>query len=198
MPVGPDVSTEQLAADLARVLVELRNLVVPPTALDDPALRWYRAEPLITIDRSIRNDLSECRKLRGLDLDIDACLRVWEHAMDTFDDEPRKSPHWLHGDLFAEDLLLRDGRLAAVLDFGGLSIGDPTVDLVAGWELLDPHSRNTFRSAVGVDDVTWIRGRAWALAIGVMTFPYYWNSMPDRCSSRLEMVRAVLGDAQTD
>ena len=48
------------------------------------------------------------------------------------------SPLWLHGDLLAENLLVRQGELAAVLDFGGLAVGDPTVDLVVAWELLDP------------------------------------------------------------
>jgi aminoglycoside phosphotransferase (APT) family kinase protein len=101
---------------------------------------------------------------------------------------------WYHGDLLAENLLVRDGRLAAVLDFGGLSVGDPTVDLVVAWELLDPGARATFRDAVDVDDATWLRGRAWALALAVMTFPYYWTSMPARCADRLSLARAVLAD----
>ncbi len=104
-------------------------------------------------------------------------------------------PRWYHGDLLAENLLVRDGRLAALLDFGGLSVGDPTIDLVVAWELLDTSSRDVFRQAVGVDDDTWQRGRAWALALALMTFPYYWRTMPDRCASRLAMARSVLADA---
>ena len=72
-----------------------------------------------------------------------------------------------------------------MLDFGGLSVGDPTVDLVVGWDVLDPAGREVFRSLLGIDEVTWLRGRAWALAIAVMTFPYYWHTMPDRCAARL-------------
>ena len=49
------------------------------------------------------------------------------------------------GDLAAENLLVRDGALTAVLDFGGLSVGDPTVDLVVAWEVLDPPARELFR-----------------------------------------------------
>ncbi|MBA3233318.1 MAG: phosphotransferase [Propionibacteriales bacterium] len=101
---------------------------------------------------------------------------------------------WYHGDLLAENLLVRDGRLAAVLDFGGLSIGDPTVDLVAAWEILDPAARELLRTSLGLDDATWLRARAWALALAVMTFPYYSRTMPARCANRLAMARALLDE----
>ena len=90
--------------------------------------------------------------------------------------------------------MVDDGRLRAVLDFGCLSVGDPTIDLHGAWELLDPVGRRRFRARLGVDDAEWLRGRAWALSIAVMTFPYYWHTMPQRCASRLVMARAVLAD----
>lgn len=102
---------------------------------------------------------------------------------------------WVHGDLLAENLLLSESRLTAVLDFGGLCVGDPTVDLVVGWEVLDPSGRELFRSTLDVDEVTWLRGRAWALAIAVVTFPYYWHTMPKRRAARLAMAHAVVDDA---
>lgn len=76
-------------------------------------------------------------------------------------------------DLLAANLLVRNGRLAAVLDFGGLAVGDPTVDLVAEWVL----------------------GRSWALAIAVITIAYYWRSMPERCAGRFDPAQQVLMDA---
>ncbi len=103
-------------------------------------------------------------------------------------------PRWFHGDLNAENLLVRKGRLAAVLDFGGLAVGDPTIDLLPAWEVLDAPARAVFRDATGVDEATWLRGRGWALALAVMTFPYYWGTMPQRCASRLAMARSVLAD----
>ena len=106
------------------------------------------------------------------------------------------APRWHHADLVAENLLVRDDdRLAGVLDFGGLAIGDPTVDLVVAWDVLDPAARGVFRDLLGVDDATWLRGRGWALALGLMTFPYYWSTMPSRCAQRLAMSKAVLADA---
>ena len=193
----PEVSgrSAALARDLAAVVRALRALPVPPDALDDPELRWYRGEPLAAMDGTTRGYLADCRRLADLDLDLDACERVWDAAMRLPGVDTVVEPRWLHGDLLAENLLVRDGRLAAVLDFGGLAVGDPTVDLIVAWEVLDASRRAVFRSALAVDEATWLRGRAWALAIAVMTLPYYWHTMPARCAARLAMARAVLDDA---
>ena len=80
------------------------------------------------------------------------------------------------------------------LILGGLAVGDPAVDLMVAWELLDPSGREELRVELEVDDATWLRGRAWALAVAVMTLPYYWHTMPGRCADRLVMARAVLSD----
>ncbi|MGH3475832.1 MAG: aminoglycoside phosphotransferase family protein [Nocardioidaceae bacterium] len=189
-------SRKLLARDLAAVVRALRELEVPPQARTDAALRWYRAEPLTAIDSDIRAYAEQCRSVPNLDLDIDAVLLVWEAAMAAAADGATPATQWLHGDLFAENLLVRNGRLAAVLDFGGLAVGDPTVDLVVAWELLDPESRALFRTEAGLDDHTWLLGRAWALALAVMTFPYYWHTMPERCAGRLAIARQVLMDAE--
>lgn len=189
--------TAALANDLAAVVAGLRELPVPPAAMEDPHLRWYRGDPLAAMDGTTRRYLTECRELPDLDLDLKACMRLWDAAMDLPDTGAPVEPRWLHGDLLAENLLVRDSRLAAVLDFGGLAVGDPTVDLVVAWEVLNPAQRAVFRSVLDVDELTWLRGRAWALAIATMTFPYYWHTMPDRCGMRLAMARAVLDDAES-
>ena len=103
-------------------------------------------------------------------------------------------PRWIHTDLLAENNLIRHGRLAAVLDFGALAIGHPSVDQIGAWELLGARDRDVFRSTLNVDGGDWVWGRAWAFAIAVMTFPYYWHTMPTRCAHRLVMARAVLDD----
>ena len=147
------------------------------------------------MDDTTRHNVAACRDISGLDLDLDAALRIWEEAMALPETGPGSTPRWYHGDLLAENLLVRDGRLAAVLDFGALAVGDPTVDLIVAWEVLDPASREVFRRAVGVDETSWLRGRAWALSLALITFPYYWSTMPDRCASRLAVTRSVLADA---
>lgn len=190
-PVAPGSGSAELARDLAAVVLALRDLPVSTEAVADASLRWYRGEPLASRDADTRADLATCRGL-GLDLDLDLAEDLWSAAMALPAGEERLG--WYHGDLVAENLLHRDRRLTAVLDFGGLGVGDPTVDLVVAWDVLDAPSRDVFRAALGVDDATWLRGRAWALCIALMTFPYYGSTMPDRCASRLAMARAVLED----
>jgi len=191
---GAGMTTTALVHDLARVIAALRHLPVPPDARADPALRSYRGGPLAAADASIRQYLVDCRALDGLDLDLDVCERVWDTGLTVPGADAVGPPRWLHGDLLSENLLTRNNRLSALLDFGGLAIGDPAVDLLIAWELLDPPGRAFFHSIVGVDEPTWLRGRAWALAIAAMTFPYYWNTMPERCADRLAMAHAVLAD----
>ena len=190
---GPTRSA--LARDLAAVVTALRDIQVPHSALADRQLRWYRGAPLGSMDDITRGYLAACQDISGLDLDLDAARRIWEEAMALPETGSGSEPRWFQGDLMAENLLVRGGRLAAVLDFGGLAVGDPTVDLIVAWEVLDPASRDVFRRAVGVDETSWLRGRAWALSLALGTFPYYWNTMPDRCASRLAVVRSVLADA---
>ena len=184
-----------LALDLAAVVTSLRGIQVPVSALVDPQLRSYRGAPLQSMDDTTRGNLAACWDISALDLDLDAALRVWEEAMALPETGSGSEPGWYHGDLMAENLLMRGGRLTAVLDFGVLAVGDPTVDLIAAWEVLDPAARDVFRRAVGSDETSWLRGRAWALSLALMTFPYYWTTMPDRCASRLAVVRSVLADA---
>jgi aminoglycoside phosphotransferase (APT) family kinase protein len=71
---------------------------------------------------------------------------------------------WFHGDVAVDNLLVRDGRLPAVIDFGTSGVGDPACDLVIAWTLLDGASRACFRERLGVDAGTWARGRGWRSA----------------------------------
>lgn len=70
---------------------------------------------------------------------------------------------WVHGDLSAGNLLVQEGRLRAVIDFGMLGVGDPACDLSIAWTLFQGQSREAFRAMLPLDLGTWARGRAWAL-----------------------------------
>jgi aminoglycoside phosphotransferase (APT) family kinase protein len=191
-PVDP--RRGDLAVDLAEVVKALAQAEVPREAVNDPDLHSYRGEPLATMDGVTRQNMERCRALGDFEFDVDAAGRLWDEAMRLPGATDRPTPRWYHGDLAAENLLVRDGRLAALLDFGGLSIGDPAVDLAVAWEVLDPPAREMFRRQVGVDDVTWLRGRAWALSITLMIW-YYWSTMAARRASRVAVGRNVLADA---
>jgi aminoglycoside phosphotransferase (APT) family kinase protein len=73
------------------------------------------------------------------------------------------TPRWFHGDVALGNLLLRDGRLSAVLDFGTSGVGDPACDLAIAWTAFSGESRSAFRAGLDLDEETWARGRGWAL-----------------------------------
>jgi aminoglycoside phosphotransferase (APT) family kinase protein len=97
----------------------------------------------------------------------EAVLGVWADAVAA---GWHGEPVWFHGDVAEGNLLLRDGRLAAVIDFGTCGVGDPACDAVIAWTLLRGEARAAFRDALGADDATWARGRGWALWKALITY----------------------------
>jgi aminoglycoside phosphotransferase (APT) family kinase protein len=99
-------------------------------------------------------------------IDADAAAAVWDAALAA---PWQGSPVWLHGDVSAGNLLVKDGHLSAVIDFGCMGVGDPACDLSIAWTLLREDSRDAFRAALPLDRATWARGRGWALWKGLIT-----------------------------
>lgn len=117
---------------------------------------FFRGGRLATYDEEAR------RAIRALDgeIDVSAAMQIWEGALAT---EWQRGPVWVHGDMSAGNLLVRDGRLAAVIDFGSMAAGDPACDVAIAWTFFSAETRPVLRSALRVDDATWQRGRGWAL-----------------------------------
>lgn len=91
-----------------------------------------------------------------------------QHAWaDGLEAAPSDEQVWVHGDLHPGNLLVRDGSLVALIDFGDVTSGDPAYDLASAWMLFDPPGRAEFRASTGsrYDDATWVRARAWAAYI---------------------------------
>jgi aminoglycoside phosphotransferase (APT) family kinase protein len=82
-------------------------------------------------------------------------------------------PVWHHGDLDVRNWLVRDGRIAGVVDWGSMGVGDPAVDVMVAWKLHSPAARDAFRKALPTDDATWERARGWALSQAVAILAYY-------------------------
>lgn len=196
---GPEDPAEtwrvQLANDLADFIIALRAIDLPDVSAIDSQLRGYRGRSLAEFDRQVQIYIDDCRALEDLDLDLDASLAIWNDSLELPGASTTADDRWYHSDLVAENLLMNNGRLTGVLDFGGLCVGDPTIDLHGAWELFDSSARDVFRDKLGVDDAEWLRGRAWALAIALGAMAYYWNKMPGRMRDRLAMARSVLADA---
>ena len=89
----------------------------------------------------------------------DAVTALWNSAIEA--PAWHGPPVWVHGDLRPRNLLAEQGRLSAVIDFGGLGVDDPACDVMAAWMFLSAETRNVFRAALQVDHATWVRGRGW-------------------------------------
>lgn len=93
-------------------------------------------------------------------IDMKSVIEIWETALAT---SWNKLPMWVHGDISISNLLVKEGQLSAVIDFGGLAVGDPACDLAITWTLFKGESREVFRRMLPLDAETWVRGRAWTL-----------------------------------
>ncbi len=125
-------------------------------------------------------------------IDTDAVTVAWEAALKAaaWDRPPGVDPRRSH----TWEPAGRTGRLSAVIDFGGLGVGDPACDLMAGWTLFSGESRDVFHAALSVDDATWARGRGWALSWALIYIPYYLDSNPAGVSTARHATDEVLAD----
>lgn len=99
-------------------------------------------------------------------IDVAVATEIWEAALAT---SWHRAPVWVHGDISAGNMLVQNGRLSAVIDFGGVVVGDPACDLVIAWTLFEGESRALFHSLLPLDAETWARGRAWTLWKALIT-----------------------------
>ncbi|WP_380158332.1 aminoglycoside phosphotransferase family protein [Kineococcus sp. R86509] len=157
--IGAEGDPVRFALDLADFLTALQQ--IDPT--DGPAPgthNWFRGGTLRTYDATTQNALQTLEGRPDVDIDVELARAVWASALDA---RWNRVPVWFHGDIAAGNLLLREGRLGAVIDFGTCGVGDPACDLAGAWTLLGTAARVAFRDRMDVDEGTWARGRGWAL-----------------------------------
>jgi aminoglycoside phosphotransferase (APT) family kinase protein len=117
---------------------------------------FHRGGDLRVYDEQTRSSIAKL----GDRIDGALALAVWEQALAS---RWEAAPIWVHGDIAVGNLLLRDGRLSAIIDFGTCAVGDPACDLVISWLFLDEPARRAFRATLPFDAGTWARARGWAL-----------------------------------
>ncbi|MFF5175296.1 aminoglycoside phosphotransferase family protein [Micromonospora sp. NPDC000089] len=101
-----------------------------------------------------------------------------------------------HGDLIPGNVLVADGRLAGVIDVGGAGPADPALDLICAWHLLEAGPRQVLRDALGCDDLTWARGRAWAFAQSMGLVWYYVETNPMMYRTGRRTLERILADEE--
>ncbi len=173
---------QQFTDDLVQLLLAFQRMRLPdgPPASRNGEL-WRR-------DGVVRAAIAAL----PADLDAAAITRLWEATMAVPEwDGP---PVWLHPDLAPGNLLLRNNRLAAVIDLAGVGVGDPACHLPVAWNLLPANMRPRFRTLVQADDATWERGRGWALSVALLQLPYYLHTNPPLVASSRRVIGELLAE----
>ncbi len=159
------------AADLAEFVRTLHAVDLMGARRAD-RLGWYRGGPLGDTAEWIGGCFDQCRTYSELDLDLDRLEQLWRDGLSLPD--PTEPHVWLHGDLKPSNLLARGGRLTAVIDFGALSVGLPAAE---------------------IDELTWLRARAWSIVVGISGVSYYRTTNPSFVAECLTRLRTVLADS---
>lgn len=143
------------AKDLAHFLSALHKIPTGGGPRPGPN-NFYRGGDLAQYDEEMRKAI---HVLNGK-IDHKAVSEIWEKALAS---SWEKTPVWVHGDISAGNLLTKNGKLCAVIDFGQMAVGDPACDLMINWTLFKKESRKIFHEMLPFDEGTWTRARAWTL-----------------------------------
>ena len=157
---------QDLTADLVQLIQAFHKIELPGGPISNRGVLFS------TYEQETRASLQQ---LEGM-IDVKAATTIWEEALQL----PKWSERavWVHGDLSPGNLLMQNGRLSAVIDFGNLGIGDPACDLIIAWNFLSARQREAFRKGLELDAATWLRGRGWALSCALVALPYYKETNP--------------------
>ncbi len=128
------------------------------------------------------------------EIDVGAAERLWNAALGAapYADAPR----WIHADLHRGNLVVRDGRLVAVIDWGLSGAGDPAFDAAAAWSVFEGEAREAFLDALHADPAMRDRARGWTLAWTVNALAYYRDGLnPALTATCRRILRGLLSDA---
>jgi aminoglycoside phosphotransferase (APT) family kinase protein len=173
----------QLAEDVATFVLALQRVETngaPPAGV--------RGGPIGVTDEFTRSAIA---RLDGL-IDTRRALAVWEQAISA---RPLTAPPvWVHADLLPGNLVVRDGRIAGVIDWSAAGVGDPACDAMVAWAM-PPAARAQYRAALNIDEDTWARGRGWAIEQAAHFIPYYATTIPDGVAAARRRLDAAIADA---
>lgn len=130
------------------------------------------------------------RESEGL-LDVARLRRLWARLREL----PPSGPDVLsHRDLIPANFLVQGERLTGVLDAGSFGPADPALDLVAAWHLLDRDRRDIVRRKLGLGEVEWTRGAAWAFQQAMGLVWYYESTNPSMSALGRNTLSRLLND----
>jgi aminoglycoside phosphotransferase (APT) family kinase protein len=165
---GLDEDLDSIAIDLATAVRAIRVRSDVPAPERSPGSRGGPIEPLV---QRLNWWLDDPQWNAPELIDVAAVRRLAAEALE-FASEPVVTG-FTHGDLIPGNLLIEQGRLSAIIDWGGAGYADTAQDLSPAWALFDGHSRDVFREAAETDEGSWIRARTFELEQAVGGVLYY-------------------------
>ena len=176
----------KFASTLARFLAALQQIEAADGPPPGPH-NFFRGGPLTVYDAETRQAIAAL----GGEVAAAAATSVWEAALGA---TWHSSPVWLHGDVAVGNLLVENGRLSAVIDFGCAGVGDPACDLGVAWTLFSGESRAAFRATLAPDPGSWARGRGWALWKALITLAEHLNTDPSKAAEARRVIDEILSE----
>jgi aminoglycoside phosphotransferase (APT) family kinase protein len=177
----------EFATMLADFLITLRNI----DSTGGPAAgehSFYRGAPPAHYDAETRAAVAKL----GDRIDGARALQVWDAALAASYDGP---PVWFHGDVAQGNLLVENGQLSAIIDFGTSGVGDPACDLAITWTFFYGESRETFRRAISVDDGMWARGRGWTIWKSLIVLADQIDNDPDGAAENQRIIADLIAES---
>lgn len=180
------VDKNQFAKDLAGFLVELQSIdaTYGPFAGEH---NFHRGGDLAVYDEQSKNAIENNKEI----LNADLLREIWELSLQS---KWNVEPVWLHGDVAPGNLLVKDGKLCAVIDFGVLGVGDPACDAAMAWTFFDDISRKVFKNALKMDEETWNRARGWALWKALITFDSNKDTNKIKADEAMHVIDTVIAE----
>lgn len=181
-----DMASDTIAVQLAQFLSAFHRYDAHGAPV--PGLHnWWRAAHTSVYDaetKSLIKDLSEF-------INADKATSLWNRAISS---TWQHDPVWVHGDVASGNILIKDDKISAIIDFGCMGIGDPACDLTIAWTFFKGDSRRLFKENLPLDDETWARARGWALWKAL----YEMSQLKDKSGDAFEKQRRIIKDLMED
>lgn len=179
---------DALVTDEVQAAINLAEFVKALRAVDPVDAPPAGRAPLRTLDEATREAL-----LASDGIDVAAAVAAWDRAVESAAWDGL-GPVWIHADLLRPNLLVVDGRIDAVLDWGSAGIGDPAADVIAAWSVFRRAGRRAFLAALEVDDETIERAKGFAVTQSALIIPYYTRTNPGLAAHARRTIAEVIDD----